>query len=99
MPTQGYVFALFPVHLNSGGSDLLMKCNRFYESDQKCLSHHGQIAMEHDRRKTPNLPHKYGPYLHPKIEKHVENLPTVTTPSLKRVYFVSWEFFLSVLYW
>ena len=51
--------------------------------------------MEHDRRKTPNLPHKYGPYLHPKIEKHVENLPTVTTPSLKRVYFVSREFFLS----
>ena len=39
--------------------------------------------MVHDWRKTPNLPHKYGPYLHPKIEKHVENLPTVTTPFIK----------------
>ena len=40
--------------------------------------------MVHDWRKTPNLPHKYGPYLHPKIEKHVENLPTVTTPFVKK---------------
>ena len=39
--------------------------------------------MVHDWRKTPNLPHKYGPYPHPKIEKHVENLPTVTTPFVK----------------
>ena len=75
------------MHLNSSGSGLLMKCNRFYEWDQKCLWCHGHIVMVHDWRKTPNLPHKYGPYLHPKIEKHVENLPTVTTPFIKESVF------------